>query len=416
MYEQRSYHGGHTASHSFEGGWTFDEGPHISFTKDERIQRLFEESVEGRYETVGTSVNNYWRGYWIKHPAQVNLYGLPTDLVASIITDFVDAQHSGDPKIENYAHWLIASFGRTFAETFPMAYTVKYHTTTAENMTTDWIGPRLYRPELVEVLRGALARNPEEVHYVSGFRYPTGGGFVSFLRRFLGEAELRLNHHCVGLDPVARLLSFDNGVEASYDRVVSSIPLPELIPMVAGAPSDVVEAAGRLACSEAVIVNLGIDRPDLTDAHWTYFYDHDFFLTRLSTPHLQSPNNVPEGCGSLQAECYFSPKYRPLDRTPEECIQPVIDDMRRCGILRQEDSILFANALHVPYANVIFDLDRTEALATVHGYLEEVGIEYCGRYGEWAYIWTDESFRSGEDAAQRALDRGRSRVGTQAAR
>jgi protoporphyrinogen oxidase len=125
---------------------------------------------------------------------------------------------------------------------------------------------------------------------------------------------------------------------------------------------------------------------------------------------------VPEGCGSLQAECYFSPKYRPLDRTPEECIQPVIDDMRRCGILRQEDSILFANALHVPYANVIFDLDRTEALATVHGYLEEVGIEYCGRYGEWAYIWTDESFRSGEDAAQRALDRGRSRVGTQAAR
>jgi hypothetical protein len=32
-----------------------------------------------------------------------------------------------------------------------------------------------------------------------------------------------------------------------------------------------------------------------------------------------------------------------------------------------------------------------------------VGIEYCGRYGEWAYIWTDESFRSGERAADRAL-------------
>jgi hypothetical protein len=54
---------------------------------------------------------------------------------------------------------------------------------------------------------------------------------------------------------------------------------------------------------------------------------------------------------------------------------------------------------------VIFDLDRAAALATVHGYLDDVGIAYCGRYGEWLYIWTDESFISGEAAAQKALER-----------
>ena len=57
-----------------------------------------------------------------------------------------------------------------------------------------------------------------------------------------------------------------------------------------------------------------------------------------------------------------------------------------------------------PYANVIFDLERAEALKTVHGYLDDVGIRWCGRYGEWAYIWTDESFVSGERAAERVLD------------
>ena len=41
----------------------------------------------------------------------------------------------------------------------------------------------------------------------------------------------------------------------------------------------------------------------------------------------------------------------------------------------------------------------------MHGYLDEVGIGYCGRYGDWAYIWTDQAFVSGEKALERALAR-----------
>jgi len=42
-------------------------------------------------------------------------------------------------------------------------------------------------------------------------------------------------------------------------------------------------------------------------------------------------------------------------------------------------------------------------LKEVHGYLDELGIGYCGRYGDWGYMWTDESFKSGEAAAERVL-------------
>ena len=404
MYEMRPYHGGHTASHAFDGGWVFDEGPHISFTKVDRIKELFAASVDGDYREIGTNVNNYWKGHWVKHPAQCNLYGLPADLVTRIVLDFVEAQSAEPGEVKNYADWLIASFGRTFAETFPMEYGLKFHTTTAENMTTDWIGPRLYRADLEEVIRGALSPATPDVHYIEGFRYPNHGGFVSYLTRFLGESELRLDHRLVRLDPVEKTLAFESGAVEAFDHAVSSIPLPELIPMVVGVPPDVLDAAEKLACSTAVIVNLGVDRPELLDAHWTYFYDRDVIFSRLSTPHLQSPNNVPPGCGSLQAECYFSSKYKPFAGAPEDCIPIVVADLRRCGILREEDTILFENAMHVPYANVIFDHDRADALQTVHGYLDEIEVRYCGRYGEWAYIWTDESFMSGENAAQRVLD------------
>jgi protoporphyrinogen oxidase len=411
MYDKNSYFGGHTSSHEFPGGWTFDEGPHVSFTKETRIQELLAENVGGDYQTLATYINNHWRGYWIKHPAQCNLYGLPTDLVVNVLRDFIAAQNRKDVKIENYEDWLRASFGDTFAETFPMEYTVKYHTTTAANMNTEWIGPRLYQADLDEVLRGALEPSTTDVHYIEGFRYPTHGGFASYVAPFVRQTELKLDHEVVRIDPVARTLGFANGASAGYADLVSSIPLPELIPMIEGAPPDVLEAAALLACTEVVIVCLGIDRPDLIDAHWTYFYDRDYFLTRLSTPHLQSPNTVPPGCGSLQAECYYSRKYRPLDRRPEECIQPVIDDLLRCGVLRENDQILFRHAMHIPYANVIFDLDCAPARELVHGYLEDVGIAWCGRYGDWAYIWTDQAFMSGENAAQKALDGKVSRPG-----
>src|SRR5262249_26996895 len=98
-----------------------------------------------------------------------------------------------------------------------------------------------------------------------------------------------------------------------------------------------------------------------------------------------------------------SSKYRPLTGSPDDWIDPVITDLRRCGVLREHDRILSRGTSLIRFANVIFDLERAEALATVHAYLDDLGIAYCGRYGDWGYMWTDESFKSGEAAADRAL-------------
>ena len=404
MYEKKPYHGGHTATYKNDNGFIFDDGPHISFTKVERLQNLFAESVNQEYEIIQAKVNNHWKGHWIKHPAQCNLHGLPKDLIVDILGDFTHAQYNDHEEIKNYQDWLVASYGKTFAETFPMEYGLKYHTTTANNMSIDWLGPRLYRPEIKEVLHGALSVTTPDVHYVNHFRYPSNGGFVRYLDLFVDQTELQLNHELVDIAPQTQELHFSNGVKNKYEHLISSVPLPELVPMISGAPADVVEASQKLACTICVIVNIGINREDVSEATWTYFYDQDFFFTRLSFPHLLSPNNVPAGASSIQVEVYYSNKYRPLDRSPEECIQPVIKDLRRCGLVREDDEILHAQATVAPYANVIFDLDRAEALATVHGYLDDVGIHYCGRYGDWEYHWTDESFISGENAAQKVLD------------
>jgi protoporphyrinogen oxidase len=410
MYDKNTYYGGHTASFKHPSGFIFDEGPHVSFTKHERLQKLFAESVNGKYEIIHARPNNHWKGHWIKHPAICNLSGLPTDLVVKCLRDFIEAHHDQQNNTErrpvnNYADWLIASYGKTFAETFPMEYGFKFHTTTADNMSTDWLGPRLYRAKLEEVLTGALSPETPDVHYVDYVRYPSYDGFVSYLSLLPTRTEINLGHQLVKVDPGAQELHFANGIVAGYDALISSVPLTELVPMIVGAPPDVVEAAKKLACTGCVIVNLGINRPDLSEGQWTYFYDRDICFSRLSFPHMFSPHTAPPGCGSIQAEVYFSQKYRPLQGSPEDCVAPVVADLKRCGVLREDDQILHTNVHVSRYAQVIFDLERADALATVHGYLDDVGVAYCGRYGDWLYIWTDESFISGETAAQKALDR-----------
>jgi len=403
MYDKNAYHGGHTASFRSETGFSFDVGPHISFTKDPRIQNLFAESVGQEYETVPINLNNYWRGHWPLHPVQLHLHGLPEDLVVKVISDFVQEHQKPEIPVKNYEDWLISSFGKTFAESFPMQYTRKYHTTTADNMSTDWLGPRIYRPSLEEVLRGALSASAPHVHYITHFRYPSDGGFMCYLKKFMPMGNMKLNHELVSIDPRARLLKFANGVETHYDGLISSVALPDLMRMMKGAPPDVVEASRRLACSTCVLVNIGVNREDLSSAHMTYFYDEDICFARIGFPHMLSPRNAPPGMGNIQAEVYFSDKYKPLTGSPDDCIEPVIRDLRRCGLLRENDRILSKKTILLRYANIIFDLKRADALKIVHGYLDDLGIAYCGRYGDWGYMWTDESFKSGERAAEKAL-------------
>ena len=112
-------------------------------------------------------------------------------------------------------------------------------------------------------------------------------------------------------------------------------------------------------------VNIGIARNDFTPAAWTYIYDEDIVFTRLSFPHNMSPKTCPPGAGAIQAECYYSEKYRPLDVAPDDLIQPVIDDLIKIGMMRADDEILHRDARFIPHANIIFDLDREEALPIV---------------------------------------------------
>lgn len=406
-YDKNDYFGGHTRSLTYPEGFIFDEGGHISFTKDEHVKQLLAENVNGSYEEKKLKIDNYWKGYRITHPPQCHLRGLPTDIVVDVIKDFVSArqQNLNVPAAQTYAEWLYQTYGKTFAEIFPMVYGEKYHTTTMDRLTTDWIGPRMYQPSLEEIVRGALPDTEADVHYVDSFRYPTRGGFESYLKPLAQRFDVRLSHQLTGVDAKSKRLRFSNGAVDSWSELISSVPLPELIPLIDGVPDEVRQAARKLAFTTAVLINIGLRRNDISETAITYFYDSDVSISRVNLPYHFSTKNAPPGCGSIQAELYFSEKYKPLRVHLNDLIDTALDDLKRCGFIRADDEILLCAAAVNKYANVIYDTDRTAALRTVHGFLDELGIHYCGRYGRWNHAWTDQAFVDGECSARNVIGR-----------
>ena len=254
------------------------------------------------------------------------------------------------------------------------------------------------------MLRGALEGPVSGTHYVDTFRYPSRGGFVAYLEPLAKRYVIKLDHEVVGINSRDKVVRFRNGSSIAYSALISSVPLPEIAPLIDGAPGDVLEAARALAFTTAVLFNFGIDRDDLSDTAITYFYDEDIVFSRVNLPHMFSPNNAPPGCGTIQAEIYFSDKYKPLRRPGETFTEEVIAGLRRCGFIRDRDRILVQDTAVNRYANVIYDHDRAAAVQTIHGFLNDKQVFYCGRYGNWDHAWTDESFLSGSDAARRALE------------
>jgi hypothetical protein len=85
-------------------------------------------------------------------------------------------------------------------------------------------------------------------------------------------------------------------------------------------------------------------------ASWLSSRDAGSCSSEVSFPYLMSSHNAPDGTASLQAEVYYSPKYRPLEGTPDDYIEPVNRDLIQCGIIDSLDEVIYKGAMPCEYA------------------------------------------------------------------
>jgi len=388
IYEARNSSGG--LLDNFEiNGFRFDHAVHLSFATEEIVRNIFDKTP---FKTHPSDSFCFEEKNWLKHPIQNNLFLLPADIKVDLIKSFINRPENlaGD----DYESWLRHQYGDLIAERYPIKYTKKYWDTDPKKLSTTWIGSRMRRSALEEVLYGAFTIDTPNTYYTKEMRYPLTGGYKSFIKPLIENSDIKLNYQAISVDSSSKLITFKNGTVVSYQSLISTLPLPVIVKILEKCPADVIKAANRLTATSIDLISIGF-KAEIIKNLWFYIYDEDIYASRAHSPSVKSADNAPTGHSSLQFEVYSrgcNSKYS-VEQIKENCLYA----LKKMGISNGND-VIFMDHRRIKYGNVIFDTGMENDRKLVRDYLKYSDISSCGRFGEWDYLWSNQSFISGYES------------------
>lgn len=383
-------------------GFSFDYGGHIFYTRKPEIRSLLDKLIKNNLRGLPREAWIYSKGTYTRYPFQANLYGLPVEVVKECILGLMKAKLKYGEKLQNYSNFedfIHKVFGTGIAKHFMIPINIKQWAAPLKGMTTDWMGKFIPLPTLEEVLDGSLKMAPRCIGINANFIYPQKGGIQAIFDSFVPHIKnLHLDSEVTSISLEDRTFEINDGEKYSYDKLVSTLPLIELIQLLDSSPPAIKQAAEKLRWTSLYTVNIGIDRPSISDKQRVYYPEEDYIFHKLGCYQNQSPNMVPPGKSAVSAEISFS-KARTINK--DTLIERTIKDLTKAGILYPDDKIILTHILTLPYAYAIYDHQRKRAVSTIKQFLEKNNIFLCGRYAQWEYQNMEQNILAGKTLADR---------------
>lgn len=389
-------------------GFTFDpHGSHILFSRKAEAMRFYEDLLGANICRRRRNTKVYYKGRYVKYPFENGLSELPAEDNVACLTGYIEAyvaRAAGTvPPPKNFKEWMYYRFGRGITEAYLLPYNEKIWKTPADRMAIDWVEGRVPDPPLEDVVRSSLGVPTEGYAHQLNFLYPREGGIESLVRGLLPKVpRIRTGFRVTSVRRHGDAWVVTDGrEEREYDRLVSTIPIPELARILPEAPQDVRAAGQALQHRSLVTVMLGIDRPHLNDFSWVYFpTPEDGWFNRISFPSNFSDRAAPAGASSAVAEMTCNAGDALWSSTDDALVDHVVTHADRIGLFRRSE-VLLSQVERTRYAYVVFDLDHRRHLDLVRAYTDRIGLELLGRFGQFDYINTDQVILRGLDLAQK---------------
>ena len=387
-------------------GFTFDVTGHLLHFRQAEIKTLVEGLLVGSLTKHTRRSYIYSHQTYTEYPFQVNTYGLPPEVVRECLLGFIATltkPSATPPEERSFKAWILENLGEGMAKHFMVPFNEKLWQVSLDELTSDWVAWLVPKPELKDVVNGALGIKDKAFGYNPSFLYPTQGGIGVLPRAFLsGVQDIVYGSELVGVDTGRRRATFQDGRLEEYDTLVSTIPVPELVRRCRDLPRPIREAAEGLRCVSVYNVNLGLARERISDKHWIYFPEREYPFYRAGFPMNFSPALGPPGCSSLYVEISHQPT---MIVPPAVLLRQVQAGLERAGIFRPDDEILAADVHDIRYAYVLFDRHRARVLPTILAELERRGIHSIGRYGRWEHSSMEDAIGQGKQLAERLKGR-----------
>lgn len=289
------------------GGAVFDVGGH-SFHPEVRdlVFRSLEMCEQKRIARC------YSRGALISYPFQAHFRQLRDPSIVEKCARGLRAATRG----RGAAHLegsLRERFGPGIARHFLLPYNRKLWARDLRGLSADWIPERVCgadtRAETPAADAGA--RRPLEEDTVVA--YPARGGFGEILRALARQVrDFRPGMRATRVEPSRRRLVTEGGSTFAWDRLVSTLPLPELRNITQGVPESLRAAAGRLEHVSLKLVLVVVGRPVSTEVQRIYAAGRD-----IPAHKVVISTTRPISCAASRVT--GSPARSPLRGAPAGC-------------------------------------------------------------------------------------------------
>ena len=133
---------------------------------------------------------------------------------------------------------------------------------------------------------------------------------------------------------------------------------------------------------------------------WFYIYDKKFKAARVYSPSKLSKFNCPKNKSSLQAEIFVDNKKHVTNEYLNYLKNNTLENLVKVGVFEKKD-LEVVNIKFLKYANVICDKSYSKNRNLIFNYLKRYDGDFVGRFGKWAYLWSDDCFLSGRLTANK---------------
>lgn len=402
LYEQEERPGGLLRSVNVDD-FTFDFSGHLLHINNDYF-RSFLDSVVGfdNLDFVARRSAIFSHNVFSLYPYQMNLYGLPADVIYDCITGFLKRKKRINPR--TFYDWVLKHFGAGFGKHFFFPFQQKILSYNVKQFSAAWTGRFVPHTSLKQILQGALHKPVEHIGYNHSFYYPKKDGIEYIIKKIAKKLinPIATDYRAEKIDLTTKTVSFSNGVQRRFDHLISTAPLDELL-MMLKEPShlNLKNQADKLVCASVMNINLGFKKEYLSDKHWIYFPEKKYSFYRMGFWHNLCPALVPQNHTAVYGELSYHASGKTKNSIEKLARKGVKDTLTFLNLTEQD--ITIHKTLHLKHAYVVYTLWREKNLNRILEQLKENNISSIGRFGEWKYSSMQEAVLDGKKAADQHL-------------
>jgi UDP-galactopyranose mutase len=366
------------------GGAVFDIGGHSFHSPHPEVTRIVEDLMAGRWHTQRRDARVFFQGQLIDYPFQQHLEQISDVAVAAECKRSLpaaDAQISAT----NFDEWILARFGEGVARHFMLPYNRKLWARDLRRMSCEWVGERIAHSDPGKKHDGparAPLRRDNEVSY------PTTGGFAEIYRAMAGKSgPIEFDQHIVHIDPVGKIARAANGNSWSWQRLVSTMPLPALLRAIAGTPAELIADADKLEFLSLKVLMLVVGKKLRDEPQRVYVADPEVPAHKIAFNHTSSPSLRERPRHGIMCEIAYSPEKQPASDADLE--RRTIEWLVDARLLASPRDIVEAMVVDVPYGYPVYTHSRPAILERIERHLARHDIHTIGRFGHWDYVNSD---------------------------